>query len=128
MPTVIPWAKTSTSPAAAPARASTASTAAITPRDWSSGRGRHLRGVEPLAVEEDGVGEGPADVDPEQHADATEVRSRARLSRRVVAVGADDDVDRRRASGSRPGKSARRWPPRDSRRSRAQARSPRASG
>ena len=37
MPTVIPWAKTSTSAAPAPARSSTASTARITPSDSSRG-------------------------------------------------------------------------------------------
>ena len=37
MPTVIPCAKRSTSDGVAPARSSARSSAAITPRDWSSG-------------------------------------------------------------------------------------------
>ena len=39
----------------------------ITPTDSSRGRGRHLGGVDGAAVEQDGVGEGPADVDSEEH-------------------------------------------------------------
>ncbi len=37
MPTVIPWVNASRSDGEAPARTSTASIAAITPWDWSSG-------------------------------------------------------------------------------------------
>ncbi len=84
------------------------------------GRGRQLRRVELLAVEEDGVGEGPAYVDPEQH--ASKLPSSAPALAADLAVGAEHEVDRRRAPGRPPGKSLRRWPPRDSRRSRAAVR------
>ena len=67
MPTVIPWAKASTVAGAAPARSSAASTAAITPARLVARRGRDLGCVDRAAVEEHRVGEGPADVDSEQH-------------------------------------------------------------
>ena len=80
MPTVIPWANDSTSPAPAPARSSTASTAAITPRDWSSGVVGAFAVCRRLAVVEDGVGERPADVDSEQHAGSLRGQVAARLA------------------------------------------------
>ena len=44
------------------------------------GRARDLGGVEALAVEQGGVGEGPADVDAEQHRrEATRLRHKAGL-------------------------------------------------
>src|SRR3954469_6791846 len=75
VPTVIPCTKRSTSDAEAPALSSAASTASSTPSDWSPGvdgalavpSASPLTGPEPLAVEQRGVGEGPADVDPEEH-------------------------------------------------------------
>ena len=72
----------------APARASTASIALITPADSLAGRGRDLGGVDVAAVEQDRVGEGPADVDPEQH--------RLKLPPLLaadLAVGGEDEVD-----------------------------------
>jgi hypothetical protein len=46
-------------------------------------RRRHLGGVDGVGVEQDGVGKGPADVDPEQHAaNATPLRGRCRPARR----------------------------------------------
>ena len=76
VPTVIPWTKRSTSRAEAPAPSSASSTAAITPSDWSSRRGRRLAGDEPVAGEQGGVGEGAADVHPEDHGvDATALRA-----------------------------------------------------
>ena len=81
VPTVIPWAKTSTSAGvgAGPLE-HRLDRRASRPSDWSSGRGRRpWRCGASVAVEEDRVGEGPADVDPEQHA-----RS---LSERRIAPG-----------------------------------------
>ena len=67
VPTVIPWAKRSTSPGAAPARSSAASIARATPSDWSLGVVGAFAGEDVGAVEDDGVGERTADVDTEEH-------------------------------------------------------------
>ena len=52
VPTVMPWASDSTSPAPAPACRRAASTAVSTPPDWSPGHRRRLRRVEEMAVED----------------------------------------------------------------------------
>ena len=72
--------------------------------------GRGLRGVDPLAVDEDRVGEGPADVDSEEHglklAEGVAPRSGPALGARG-AVRPDHDVAARRAPGrSRESRSA----------------------
>ena len=68
MPTVVPWANDSTAPASAPALRSTSSDGGDDADRLILGRGRQLRRVDPLAVQEDRVGEGSPDVDAEQHA------------------------------------------------------------
>ena len=83
------------------------------------GRRRQLRRVQLLAVEEHGVGEGAADVDAEQH--------QRHCSRRVVPSAAST-MWTPSSPGSISGKSARRWPPRDSARSSAQVAIAAASG
>ncbi len=103
VPTVIPWVKASIAAGSAPARASTASIAREHAPRLSPGRGRDLRGVEPVAVEQGRVGEGPADVDPEQHA-ATICAGHATAARPpgLAAVG---------GGGTRPLRPALRLPP-----------------
>ncbi len=56
-----------------------------------AGRGRDLGGVDGAAVEQDRVGEGPADVDSEQH--GVKLAGHSQVSRRTSPSGAEDDVD-----------------------------------
>ena len=67
VPTVIPWAKDSTSPGSAPARSSTRGDRGHHALVLGPRGARHLGGVDGARVDEDRVGEGAADVDPEQH-------------------------------------------------------------
>jgi len=83
---------------------------------WSGG---DLRRVDGAAVEQDGIGEGAADVDPEQH-------QSQRSCRAVPSAETTTWMPSRAGSG--PGRSVRRWPPRDSARSRAEVARARASG
>ena len=65
--TVMPWAKPSTSLARAPAASSARSTAAMTPRDWSSGVVGALAVCTTPVGDQDGVREGAAHVDAQEH-------------------------------------------------------------
>ena len=94
---------------------------AITPSDWSSGVVGTFARVDAAAVEQDGVGEGPADVDAEQHP------AQCHSSRRLLPSEART-MWMPSSSGSVSGKSTRRWPPRDSARARAQVATAFASG
>ena len=58
------------------------------PRRLVSRGGRHLRGVDGAVVEQDRVGEGPADVDPEQHRLSCQLLLAADL-----AGGGEDEMD-----------------------------------
>ena len=62
----MPCANAVTSAELVPAAASTASIAARTPSDWSAGVVGAFA-VVVRSVHQDGVREGPSDVDPEQH-------------------------------------------------------------
>ena len=90
MPTVIPWAKDLDLRRLGAGPPSTSSTAAITPSRLVLGGRRQLRGVDPLAVDEDGVGEGPAHVDAEQHRGPSRLSARPRG--RVSPSGPSDEV------------------------------------
>ena len=92
------------------------------------GGGRPLRGVDPLAVDEDGVGEGPAHVDAQEHGvKLAELRPQAQVSSRVRPSG-PSTMWMPSSSWSRLGKSERRWPPRDSSRCSAHVAIAAASG
>ncbi len=84
-----------------------------------AGGGRDLGAVDGALVEQDRVGEGAADVDPEQH--------QTQVSRRTSPPGPSTRWTPSR-SWSSSGRSVRRWPPRDSRRARAEAAIAFASG
>ena len=88
---------------------------------------RQLRGVDPLAVEEDGVGERSSNVDAQEHG-LTLAGCRSRRPGLAPRLVRPSTMWTRSSSGSIPGKSVRRWPPRDSRRSPAQMAIAAASG
>ena len=65
--TVIPWENSATALASAPARSSTAAHGRQHPLGLILGSGRRLGGDQPAVDRQHGIGEGPADVDAQEH-------------------------------------------------------------